>query len=105
MWFNGESFEYPLNFELSGILLGLSIYNAVILDLHFPTVIYKKLLDKAVGIEDVKKIDPELYKGFIDLLEFDGDVKSTFCRNFEIEYESFGMKLKHILKVKPFLFF
>jgi hypothetical protein len=32
-------------------------------------------------------------------LEFDGDVENTFCRNFEIEYESFGMKLTHVLKV------
>lgn len=33
LWFNGHSFDSPYNFELSGICLGLSIYNAVLLDI------------------------------------------------------------------------
>lgn len=44
LWFNGESLEAPVQFELVGALLGLAIYNAVILDIHFPRVLYRKLL-------------------------------------------------------------
>lgn len=44
LWFNMTSIEAPLNFELAGMLLGLSIYNAVNLDVKFPIVVYKKTL-------------------------------------------------------------
>lgn len=46
-----NSIEVPLNFELSGMLLGLSIYNAVNLDVKFPIVVYKKLLDEPVTLK------------------------------------------------------
>lgn len=45
-WFNGFSTEMPIRFEFVGMLLGLSIYNSVHLDIHFPDVLYKKLLNK-----------------------------------------------------------
>lgn len=43
MWFNKDSFECNLNFELIGMLLGLALYNSTILKLDFPLVVYKKL--------------------------------------------------------------
>merc|ERR1719422_957630 len=43
-WFNKNSFEANLQFELFGIVLGLAIYNQVILDVKFPRAIYKKLM-------------------------------------------------------------
>lgn len=43
MWFNKNSFECNINFELIGMLLGLALYNSTILKLNFPLVIYKKL--------------------------------------------------------------
>jgi len=71
-----------IHFELSGVLLGLSIYNSIILDLPFPVVIYKKLLNEKVGLIDIQEIDPTMYIGLKNLLEFDGDVENIFCRNF-----------------------
>jgi ubiquitin-protein ligase E3 A len=44
-WFNGNTFEANVKFELVGILMGLAIYNSNILDLHFPMACYKKLLN------------------------------------------------------------
>lgn len=44
-WFNGNSLEAPIIFEFVGMLLGLSIYNNIQLDLHFPMLVYKKLLE------------------------------------------------------------
>lgn len=44
-WFNGNTFESNIKFELTGILMGIAIYNSVILDLHFPMACYKKLLN------------------------------------------------------------
>lgn len=43
-WFNGMSFEDSLMFEFAGIVVGLSIYNGIMIDLRFPQVVYKKLL-------------------------------------------------------------
>jgi hypothetical protein len=44
-WFNGNTFEANVKFELVGILMGLAIYNSNILDLHLPIACYKKLLN------------------------------------------------------------
>jgi hypothetical protein len=56
-WFNSASRDFP-EFELIGILLGLAIYNGVILDLHLPVVVYKKLLGHKLSLEDVNQINP-----------------------------------------------
>ena len=45
-WFNPTSFENDGQFTLIGIVLGLAIYNNVILDIHLPMVIYRKLMGK-----------------------------------------------------------
>jgi hypothetical protein len=44
-WFNGSTFEPNVKFELIGILMGVAIYNSVILDLNLPIAVYKKLLN------------------------------------------------------------
>lgn len=51
-WFNGDSLEAPIIFEFVGMLMGLSIYNSILLDLHFPLLVYKKLLE-----DDLTRID------------------------------------------------
>lgn len=52
----------PVTFEIVGILLGIAIYNNVLLDIKFPRVIFKKLLREPLTLEDVAEIDPEIYK-------------------------------------------
>lgn len=81
------------------MVLGLAIYNSVILDLHFPTVVYKKLLGQSLTIEDIKEIEPEVYKSLKDLLSFDGDVEEIFCLTFQIQYEAFDGQ-KHTVNLK-----
>ncbi|PVZ98788.1 hypothetical protein BB558_005204 [Smittium angustum] len=48
MWFNPSSIETSDLYFLTGIVVGLSLYNGMVLDLHFPLAIYKKLLDLSV---------------------------------------------------------
>ncbi|CEM37948.1 unnamed protein product [Vitrella brassicaformis CCMP3155] len=43
-WFNANALEANIQFELVGIVLGLAIYNGVILNIHFPLAVYYKLL-------------------------------------------------------------
>ena len=62
-WFNPTSFESDAQFTLIGIMLGLAIYNTVILDVHFPMVVYRKLLGRKGTFEDLRELDPVLYNG------------------------------------------
>lgn len=45
-WFNPSSLENEAQYTLIGIVLGLAIYNNCILDVHFPMVVYRKLMGK-----------------------------------------------------------
>jgi ubiquitin-protein ligase E3 A len=72
-------------YDLLGKLMGIAFYNGIALDINFCSIIYKKLLASSVTLDDVKKYDPELGQGLEKLLEFEGDVKEVYQRNFEIE--------------------
>lgn len=88
-WFNSMSFESSSEFQLVGIVLGLAIYNSVILDVHLPRVLYKKLLGQRSTFEDLKNTFPELGRGLQQLLDFEGDVEGVFCRCFEVGTSSY----------------
>eukprot|EP01026_Neomeris_dumetosa_P019794 TRINITY_DN179_c0_g2_i1.p1 TRINITY_DN179_c0_g2~~TRINITY_DN179_c0_g2_i1.p1 ORF type:complete len:402 (-),score=49.50 TRINITY_DN179_c0_g2_i1:226-1260(-) len=81
--------EQKLEYELIGIICGLAIYNGVLLDVHFPLVVYKKLLGQTPTLADLKRTFPDLGHGLQQLLDFEGDVENTFLRDFTIEQESF----------------
>jgi len=86
-WFNPTSFESDAQFTLIGIVLGLAIYNNVILDLHLPSVIYRKLAGKKGLLEDLKDFKPSVYQGLKDLLTYQGeDMEDVFVQPFQISY-------------------
>ncbi|RIA93174.1 hypothetical protein C1645_796650 [Glomus cerebriforme] len=89
-WFNPASLETSDQYYLVGVVIGLAIYNSTILDVHLPLACYKKLFDMPVGLEDLKVFQPSFAKGLEQMLTFEGDVESTFCRDFVGEYEAFG---------------
>ncbi|CAG8450723.1 5254_t:CDS:10 [Paraglomus occultum] len=99
-WFNQNPFDESAldEYKLIGRLLGLAIYNSVILDVHFPVVLYRKLKGQPATLTDLKELDPSLGKGLEQLLELEDDVESTYNRTFQIEYESFGHRITHELK-------
>lgn len=57
-WFNPTSFESDAQFTLIGIILGLAIYNNIILDVHFPMVVYRKLMGKKGTFYDLQDWNP-----------------------------------------------
>ncbi|KAF7726268.1 putative E3 ubiquitin-protein ligase [Apophysomyces ossiformis] len=91
-WFNAASFENEDQFFLVGVVLGLAIYNSTILDIHLPIACYKKLLNHPVGLADLGVFRPALMHGFNQLLTFEGDVESVFCRSFVAEIDTFGQR-------------
>ena len=58
VWFNPTSFESDAQFTLVGIILGLAIYNNIILDVHFPMVVYRKLMGKKGTYYDLEDWNP-----------------------------------------------
>eukprot|EP01018_Ginkgo_biloba_P007846 Gb_36705 [translate_table: standard] len=98
-WFNSPLWDVSMEFELVGVLLGLAIYNGHILELHFPRVVYKKLLGKQPTFEDLAEVNPGLAKGLEQLLQFEGDVEEVFCRSFQVSVQDiFGEILNIELK-------
>ncbi|GFR22660.1 ubiquitin-protein ligase E3A [Trichonephila clavata] len=99
-WFNPTSFESDAQFTLIGIILGLAIYNNIILDVHFPMVVYRKLMGKKGTFYDLSDWNPTLYKGLKDLLSYEGDdMETVYMQTFRITYKDvFGTVLVHDLK-------
>ncbi|KAL9086561.1 MAG: hypothetical protein Q9159_004077 [Coniocarpon cinnabarinum] len=107
-WFNPQSFESSDRFFLVGALLGLAIYHTTIIDVPLPPFTFKKLLASSpppskgsskpfihrpplhYTLDDLAELRPSLAKGLKQLLEFDGDVESTFCLDFVAEVASYG---------------
>jgi len=99
-WFNPSSYESCAQFTLIGIVLGLAMYNSVILDLHLPSVIYRKLEGKKGVFEDLKEFKQSVWKGLNDLLEYSGDdMEEIFMQPFQISYtDLFGSLITTDLK-------
>uniref|UniRef100_A0A8C5ECY0 HECT domain-containing protein n=1 Tax=Gouania willdenowi TaxID=441366 RepID=A0A8C5ECY0_GOUWI len=58
LWFSDKCFVEQNWFHLIGIICGLAIYNSTVVDLHFPLVLYKKLLDVPHTLDDFKELSP-----------------------------------------------
>lgn len=63
VWFNVSSLESSREFELVGCLVGVAIYNGVLIQVRFPHVLYKKLMEQPeegepCGFEDLKLAFP-----------------------------------------------
>ena len=110
-YFNPHCFETSDQFFLVGVLLGLAIYNSTILDIALPPFTFKKLLASApcsasasasaaaptlarpflgYTLDDLAEFRPALARGLRQLLEFDGDVAETYCRDFAIDIDRYG---------------
>ncbi|KAF1733056.1 putative E3 ubiquitin-protein ligase mug30 [Beauveria bassiana] len=105
-YFNPNSLESTDQYFLVGVVLGLAIYNSTILDVPLPPFAFKKLLAAAPGhgmsslahapphlkytLDDLAEYRPRLARGLQQLLEYDGDVESTFALDFMLENDRYG---------------
>ncbi|EGC34776.1 hypothetical protein DICPUDRAFT_152946 [Dictyostelium purpureum] len=95
-WFNPDS-EDLTEFQLIGILLGLALYNNIILDVHFPLVIFKKLLNLPLSLEDIESLDPTLFSSLMNVKTTTEEVE-YWSLYFSVDYESFGQTKTFNLK-------
>jgi E3 ubiquitin-protein ligase HECTD2 len=109
-YFNPSSFETSDQFFLVGVVLGLAIYNSTILDVALPSFAFRKLLaagpiavpgapsyakpTMTYSLDDLAELRPVLANGLKQLLEYDGDVQSTFCRDFVADVERYGQTVQ-----------
>ena len=99
-WINQCCLWSAEEYRLVGVLLGLAVYNNVLLDVHLPKVMFSKLLQvEEFELGAVACIDPLLCEGLSKLLEFEPskDVENVFCRTFEVEWEEYGATRKQEL--------
>jgi E3 ubiquitin-protein ligase HECTD2 len=105
-YFNPNSFETSDQFFLVGVVLGLAIYNSTILDVALPPFAFRKLLMAAplppgappshprptmtYSLDDLAEYRPSLAKGLRQLLDYEGDVESTFALDFVIDVDKYG---------------
>lgn len=98
-WFNPSSFENEGQYTLIGIVLGLAIYNNCILDVHFPMVVYRKLMGKKGTFRDLADANPVLYQSLNELLEYEGSVEEDMMITFQIsQTDLFGNPLMYDLR-------
>ncbi|XP_028306009.1 putative E3 ubiquitin-protein ligase HERC3 isoform X2 [Gouania willdenowi] len=92
LWFSDKCFVEQNWFHLIGIICGLAIYNSTVVDLHFPLVLYKKLLDVPHTLDDFKELSPTEARSLQQLLDYDGnDVEDMFLLTFAITRENYGL--------------
>ncbi|XP_034658937.1 ubiquitin-protein ligase E3A isoform X2 [Drosophila subobscura] len=99
MWFNATPFENGAQFTLIGIIIGLAIYNNVILAVNFPMVVYRKLLGYRGTFCDLRDYSPTLYTSLKSMLDFEGqNMEEAFDQTFKISYSNvFGEMVEHEL--------
>nr|CAD7266604.1 unnamed protein product [Timema shepardi] len=97
-WFSTDQEGNLREYNLIGVLMGLAVYNSIILDLHFPSVCYRKLLSppvvppsdstrvgvvKSPTMEDLAEIMPDVSRGLAELLAYEGNVEEDMCLTFQ----------------------
>ena len=83
-WFSNISSERS-DYKLIGIVIGLAIYNNNILDVSFPSVLFKKLLNIHVTFDDYKEIDPDNYSSLMQLKSYS---EESDVSNLDLYFET-----------------
>jgi len=107
-WFSVSDATKQANlreYNLIGVLMGLAVYNSIILDLHFPSICYRKLLTPPVvpadenalvgvvnnpSLEDLGEIMPDVAQSLQEILDYKGDLEEDLLLNFEVSIEEYG---------------
>ena len=73
LWFptieEEASKELLVNYTLVGMIIGIAIYNGIILNVNFPSVVFRMLLDGEPTIADLHNFRPQLARSILQLGE------------------------------------
>lgn len=91
-WFNSQCNFCDDEFGLIGLLFGLAIYNNILIDVRFPSLVYMKLLARPAVFDELAQIDsvstPSIYLAYLIYLPFFALRVRTFCRNYTMVYDN-----------------
>lgn len=73
MWFPVRPKFEKKRYFFFGVLCGLSLFNFNVANIPFPLALFKKLLNQAPSLEDLKELSPVLGKSLQTLLDDEGD--------------------------------
>ncbi|CDK26706.1 unnamed protein product [Kuraishia capsulata CBS 1993] len=94
-WFTVSNSDKDELYYLVGVVLGLAIYNSTILDLSLPKALYKKLLNKKVGLDDFLELDPEAGMNLKKLLKMSQtEPIEEFELYFDVTYKDLSGETK-----------
>ena len=91
-WFSPTTLEADSEFLLLGLVLGLAIYNGVLLDFPLPLALYRKILGQEVKLRDLEDMQPTLGRSLRQLLQYEGpaSVEDVFCQTMTVEVPAYG---------------
>lgn len=69
-------------FKFAGTILGKALYERQFLDMPFTKIMYKLILGKDVGIDDLKEVDETLHKSLCWMME--NDVTDVIYETFSV---------------------
>ncbi|KAK4052965.1 hypothetical protein OIO90_004089 [Microbotryomycetes sp. JL221] len=83
-------------FQFVGRAIGMAIFHRRFIDAHFSTSIYKLVLNKEVGLDDMALIDADVHQSLTWMVE--NDITDVLELDFVDEYDSFGVTQQVELK-------
>lgn len=90
IWFrNGTDLQ---TIETIGKLVGIALYNDVVLNIPFPSLLFKKLLRIPVQFDDLEEIEPEIYNSLKKLEECNDEELAFLDQNFTVDIEIQGKR-------------
>lgn len=119
-WFNIQHQIDTNDYILVGIIIGMAIFNGVILNIQLPTVVYKMLLGCDISVDDLAQLKPTVAKQLRNLISLsseeleacelyfeiliNGEVKELRSQGSSIPVTQENLKLYISLYVKYYLY-
>eukprot|EP00210_Caulerpa_lentillifera_P001329 g1279.t1 len=90
LMFQKESYEDEM--YLMGLVIGLAVYNGVLLDFPLPLAFYKKLIQQELVLQDLEEMQPIVGRSLRQLQDYDGkeSIENIFCQTMSTEVDVFG---------------
>ncbi|KAM0679390.1 hypothetical protein BDAP_000257 [Binucleata daphniae] len=82
-----------LDYEIIGKLIAIALYNDVILNIPFPSLFFKKILDKEIHFLDISEIEPEIFCTLSNIKKMKNDEIKNMGLTFQINFENENINL------------
>jgi E3 ubiquitin-protein ligase HERC4 len=91
-WFNGWSPVAPITFELCGVLMGLAVFNQVLIDMPFPLACFKKLVNEKITFDDLREWQPDIAQSLEFILRYEDEkpLEEVLGTTFTLDVEQWG---------------